>query len=265
MKPDLLVLKTGGAVLSDKESQEKVLQAFVQQPQYKILVHGGGNQASRLAEKLGIEPKMVKGRRITDDKMLEVAVMVYAGLINKQLVADLQALECNALGMSGADAGIILAHKRPAGEIDFGYAGDIDQVNGTALQQLLEAGFIPVICSLTHNGRGQLLNTNADTIAAEVASALCDVYKTELIYCSETAGVLDRDETLISRMDISQIQILKNDGTIQGGMLPKLDTALKALQKGVTDVRIGNWRSIRDKSAGTRLEGKQYARPVETV
>ncbi len=253
MKPELLVLKTGGAVLGDKKSREKVLQAFAQLPQYKILVHGGGHQASRLAAKLGIEPNMVNGRRVTDDKMLEVAVMVYAGLINKQLVADLQALECNALGLSGADAGIILAHKRPAGEIDYGYAGDIDTVNGTALLQLLKAGVIPVICSLTHNGRGQLLNTNADTIAAEVATTLCDIYKTELFYCSETEGVLDRDETLIAHLDISQIEILKKKGTIQGGMLPKLDTALNALQKGVTHVRIGNWRCIRDKSAGTSL------------
>lgn len=210
---------------------------------YKILVHGGGKKASEMLAKLGIQPKMKNGRRITDGQSLDVVTMVYGGLVNKNIVAQLQALGTNTLGLSGADANTILAQKRPVKEIDYGFAGDIEHVETDTLTKLLQTGLTPVFCALTHDGKGQLLNTNADTIASALAVGLSANFDTTLNYCFEFNGVLkdinDKD-SVIKRIDTTSYQKLIADGTISDGMLPKLHNCLEALRQGVSEVRIGN-------------------------
>ncbi len=208
----------------------------------RILVHGGGKRASQVGSALGHSPRLVDGRRITDQGTLEVVTMVYAGWANKTLVARLQSLGCNALGLSGADADLIRAAKRPAGEIDYGYVGDVQQVAAERLIGILRAGFVPVFCALTHDGAGQLLNTNADTVAAEIAAALAGDYQVRLCYLFEKPGVLQHPEdpgSVIPDLNRARVAELRQEGKIAAGMIPKLDNAFRALEQGVDEVWIG--------------------------
>ncbi len=229
-------------MLEDPDQVDAFCRDFATLEGPKVLVHGGGRRASELSTSLGITPRMVDGRRITDGPSLEVAVMVYAGWANKSLVAKLQALNCRAIGMSGADADLIRAHKRPVREIDYGFVGDVDRVNTQALETLLESGWVPVCCALTHDGNGQLLNTNADTIAAELAIALGQHYQSRLFYCFEKAGVLldvNDPSSVVPRLDRATCQRLTESGQIAAGMLPKLHNCFQALEKGVGQVFVG--------------------------
>ncbi len=251
----LFVLKIGGRIIEEPALLTEALQMFAQQPGAKILIHGGGKRASQLSEQLGIPPRMVGGRRITDAAALEIAVMVYAGLANKTIVAQLQALGCNALGVSGADANLILAHQRPVEEINYGFAGDVDAVNVPILKTLLASGLTPVFCAITHNGRGQLLNTNADTIAMQAATALAPYYAVHLNFCFEKPGVLlnpTDDQSVIPRLTRSEYRSYQADGVISEGMIPKLDNAFEALEQGVRSVRIADVQGIQQQR-GTML------------
>lgn len=185
MKKKLSIVKIGGNVIENKSEFSKFLQFFSELEGPKILIHGGGKLATELGNKLGVEAQMVNGRRITDAQSLEIITMVYGGLANKNIVAGLQAHHCNAIGLSGADANTIKAHKRPIGEIDFGFVGDVESINSHTIENLLEAGFTPVFCAITHDGNGQLFNTNADTIASEIAIGMSKIYNTTLYYCFE--------------------------------------------------------------------------------
>ncbi|MEO1434960.1 MAG: acetylglutamate kinase [Bacteroidota bacterium] len=243
----LNLLKIGGKVWSSEKEKKELLQQFAKLEGPKILVHGGGKKASELCQQLDIPVKMLNGRRITDGQTLEVATMVYGGLINKQLVANLQALGIQALGMSGADLNLIRAQKRLKGAVDYGYVGDITAINLKALKVLLEQGFTPVICALSHDGKGQLLNTNADTIASTLAKALSDEYEVQLHLCLELSGVLmniKKPESLIATMDVKTFKQQCRKGLITEGMIPKLKNGFEALESGVQSVQIcgpGNW------------------------
>ena len=252
---NLTIFKIGGNVLDQPAALSAALDYFAALPEAAILVHGGGRRATELSARLGIEARLVDGRRITDEATLEIVTMVYAGLLNKQLVAALQARGRNAIGLSGADANVILAHKRRKGEIDYGFAGDIDEVNVSALRALLDAGLAPVCCPITHDGRGQLLNTNADTIASTLATALAGHYSVSLRYCFERPGVLREpadDASVIDRLNPELYAAYRTDGTISAGMIPKLDNAFAALEQGVHEVVIGNLESLRH-SGGTTI------------
>lgn len=237
----LHIVKIGGKVVDNELMLHEILKGFIADPNPKILIHGGGKGATDLAERLGVPARMVNGRRITDDATLEIAVMVYAGWFNKKLVSALQAEGCNALGMSGADGSIIQAHKRPVGEIDFGWVGDIDSVDAEGIRHLLLARFTPVICAITHDGNGQLLNTNADTIASRVAQAMSDFYDVTLSFCFEKPGVLMDSEdngTVIPRIDKAGFLKFQEEGVVHTGMLPKLENAFSAAAAGVRKVRV---------------------------
>lgn len=246
MKEKLTIVKVGGAVVEDEQQLSQLLKDFSAIQGRKVLVHGGGRKATKMAERLGIETKMVEGRRITDAQMLEVVTMVYGGLVNKNLVARLQANGVNALGLTGADANIIQSHKRPPrmvnGEaVDYGYVGDVDHVSNVTLSQLIAAGITPVIAPLTHDGQGNILNTNADTMASETAKALAHDYDVTLIFSFEKKGVLsnpDDDDSVIPVITKEDFKRYKADGTISGGMLPKIENALKAVDAGVSRVII---------------------------
>ena len=223
----------------------------------KVLVHGGGRRATKVASALGIETKMVDGRRVTDADMLEVVTMVYGGLVNKNVVARLQARGVNALGLTGADMNVILSHRRPLKNgVDYGFVGDVDQVDGQALTSLLERGVIPVMAPLTHDGKGSLLNTNADTIAAETAKALTPFFDVTLVYCFEKAGVLanpDDDNSVIPVITKADFAALTANGTISGGMKPKIENALAAVDKGVRRVIITKAEAL-GSDGGTTIE-----------
>lgn len=242
MNEYITVVKIGGAFLEDDILLEEISRAFSGMEGMRILVHGGGKRASQISRALGIEPKLMGGRRITDAKTLEVVTMVYGGWANKTLVARLQSMGCNAIGLSGADADLIRAVKRPVKDIDYGFVGDVEGVGVKTLVPLLQAGLTPVFCALTHDGKGQLLNTNADTVAAEIARALSSGYHTRLFYCFDKNGVLsdigDPNST-IRRMDRSTFRNLQEEGIIAEGMMPKLHNAFHALEGGVKEVRIG--------------------------
>lgn len=251
----LSIVKIGGAVLEAADSFRDFMLEFSKISGNKILVHGGGRTATQIAEKLGIISRIIDGRRITDEGMMEVVTMVYGGLINKKSVAFLQSLGCNAIGLAGADLDLIRAVRRPVGEIDYGLVGDISKVNSAALRMLLTQNMVPVIAPLTYDGNGNLLNTNADTIASEVAAALSDTFQVSLIYCFEKEGVmLDvNDETsLIKAMNKKLFEQYRIEGIIHSGMLPKLENCFKALEAGVNEVIITNSKLIQTKS-GTRL------------
>jgi len=237
----LTIVKVGGKIVEDTESLTAFLRDLAMIAGDKILIHGGGRSATALAEKLGLETKMADGRRITDAEMLKVVIMVYAGLVNKNIVARLQNLHIDAIGLTGADMNLILSKKRPVKEIDYGFVGDIKEINAPALLELLMQNYLPVIAPLTHDGNGNLLNTNADTIAAEVAKALAFDRNVRLIYCFEKKGVLMNEtdeESLIPVLDFELYQKYKEDGVIQGGMIPKLDNAFQAIASGVKEVII---------------------------
>ena len=238
----ITIVKVGGAVVEDEAQLTQLLKDFAAIEGKKVLVHGGGRRATKVAAALGIESKMVNGRRITDADMLEVVTMVYGGLVNKNLVARLQAAGVNALGLTGADIDVIRSHKRPIKDgIDFGFVGDVEKANGQMLHTLINAGITPVMASLTHDGQGHILNTNADTIAGETAKALAPYYDVTLIYSFEKKGVLsnpDDDNSVISEITREDFERYKADGTVAGGMIPKLDNAFDAIDAGVKRVII---------------------------
>lgn len=272
MKEKITIVKVGGAVVEDDVQLSRLLTDFAAIDGRKILVHGGGRRATKVAGELGIESRMMNGRRITDEQMLEVVTMVYGGLVNKNLVARLQAHGINALGLTGADIDVIRSHRRPpvtvatatdAHEgnsvpqtIDFGFVGDVDRANGRMLSVLIEAGITPVMAPLTHDGNGQLLNTNADTIASETAKALADIYDVTLIYCFEKKGVLsnpDDDDSVIPVITRDDFIRYRDNGTIAGGMIPKIENALAAVEAGVERVIITRATAI-DGQQGTVIK-----------
>ena len=241
-KTAITVVKVGGAVVEDATALSRLLTDFAAIPGRKILVHGGGRRATKVAEALGIKTTMVGGRRITDAAMLEVVTMVYGGLVNKNIVAGLQAVGVNAIGLTGADANIIRAHKRPVKDgVDYGFVGDVDAADGQMIARLVESGVTPVVAPLTHDGQGHILNTNADTIASETAKALAPYYDVTLIYSFEKKGVLSNpedDDSVIPVITHADFERYKADGTVAGGMIPKLENALAAIDAGVKEVII---------------------------
>lgn len=241
MEP-LYVIKVGGAVVEDEQQLKQLIADFSQLKGKKVLVHGGGRRATKVAAALGIESKMVGGRRITDADMLEVVTMVYGGLVNKNVVAMLQAAGVNAIGLTGADLDVMRSHKRPLKDgVDFGYVGDVDYADGDKLSMLIEGGATPVMAPLTHDGNGTILNTNADTIAAETAKALARHYDVTLVYCFEKAGVLrdaDDENSVIPVITADDFSTYKTNGVISGGMIPKIENALNAIDNGVGRVLI---------------------------
>lgn len=258
----LYIIKIGGNVIDNSENLYNFLKDFTALKGHKILVHGGGKVATQLSKTLGIEAKLVDGRRITDIETLRVVTMVYGGLINKNIVAQLQRFSNNAIGLTGADGDFIRTKKRPVKTVDYGFVGDIDEssIKPQNISSLLEAGFTPVFCALTHDGEGQLLNTNADTIASALAVALAGLYETTLIYCFEKKGVLkdiEDEASLIQEIDPAYYQELKLQQVIHSGMLPKLDNAFAAIASGVKAVIIGHSDDLKNlknnKPFGTRL------------
>ena len=248
-------IKIGGNVIDNSENLHQFLLDFTALPGDKILVHGGGKIATELGESLGIEAKMIEGRRITDIETLRIVTMVYAGLINKNMVAQLQAKGSNAIGLTGADGNIIKAKKRPVKEIDYGFVGDLDEnsVSAVTLDSLLQVGLVPVLCAITHDGDTQLLNTNADTIASSVAVAMSALYETRLVYCFEKKGVLrdvNDDDSVVREIRADEFEGLKADGTVQGGMIPKLHNAFEAIKNGVSAVYIGKANELAELGAG---------------
>lgn len=256
MKEKLTVVKVGGAVVEDEAQLTQLLKDFSAIEGKKVLIHGGGRRATQVAASLGIESKMVGGRRITDADMLSVVTMVYGGLVNKNLVARLQANSVNALGLTGADVDVIRSHKRPIKDgVDFGFVGDVDRADGQMLSHLIQAGITPVMAPLTHDGQGHILNTNADTIASETAKALAPYYDVTLIYSFEKKGVLrnpDDDNSVIPTITRVDFEQYKADGTINGGMLPKIENALSAVDAGVSKVIITLATAI-DGESGTKI------------
>ncbi|MBC9798122.1 acetylglutamate kinase [Sinomicrobium weinanense] len=242
MKPKLSIVKIGGNIIENESALSDFLRDFAVMEGQKILVHGGGRTATRIAEQLGVPAKMVGGRRITTRETLDVIVMVYGGLANKNIVSRLQSFDCNAIGLSGADGNIIISDKRPVKDIDYGFAGDIRQVNATTIKALLESGMTPVCCAITHNKKGQLLNTNADTITSEVAIAMSEHFETSLYYCFEKKGVLrsvEDDNSVIEHINTEKYEQLLQENVISDGMLPKMHNCFNALQRHVHRVYIG--------------------------
>jgi acetylglutamate kinase len=258
----LFIVKIGGNVIDNSENLYRFLKDFTALKGHKLLVHGGGKVATQLSETLGIEARLVDGRRITDIETLRVVTMIYAGLINKNIVAQLQRLGTNAIGLTGADGDFIRTKKRPVKTIDYGYVGDIDEnsINPNNISSLMEAGFTPVFCALTHDGEGQLLNTNADTIASALAVALAKLYDTTLIYCFEKKGLLkdiNDESSLVHEIDPQGYEELKAQQIIHSGMIPKMDNAFSAISCGVKAVIIGHSDDLgnlkNNKPFGTRL------------
>ncbi|MDR2954554.1 MAG: acetylglutamate kinase [Prevotella sp.] len=252
----LTIIKVGGKIVEEEDSQKQLLADFKNIKGNKLLVHGGGRSATKLAERLGIETKMVNGRRITDKDMLDVVTMVYGGLVNKNIVAGLQALGVNALGLTGADMNLIRSEKRPVKDIDYGYVGDVKEVNTEFLSTLILQGIVPIIAPLTHDKQGNILNTNADTIAGETAKALAKVFDVSLVFCFEKKGVLmdeNDDESVIKELSKNDFERLVAEKVIQGGMIPKLENSFDAIAAGVKEVIITQASEI-GKASGTRVQ-----------
>jgi len=258
----LFVIKVGGNIIDDKQKLASFLQSVALVKSHKILVHGGGKIATEIGNKLGIASKYINGRRITDDATIDLVTMVYGGLINKKIVAQLQSLKCNAIGLTGVDANIIPAKKRTVKDIDFGWAGDIDnsKVKSENLKALIESGFVPVFASLTHDEQGHILNTNADTIASSLAVALSKFYDVRLIYCFEKKGILENVEnenSVITNINKEKYKQLLNEQKLFAGILPKIDNAFAAINAGVREVLIGNAddliQNTTDKTVGTLI------------
>ena len=251
----LTIIKVGGKVVEESDSLNALLDEFKKISGNKLLVHGGGRTATVIAERLGIETHMVDGRRITDKETLEVAIMVYGGLVNKTIVAALQARGMNALGLTGADFNLIKAHRRPVKDVDYGFVGDVDDVNVSELRLLINENVVPVIAPLTHDSMGQLFNTNADTIASELATELSNYFKVYLFYCFEKKGVLldpEDESSVIYDLSLNLFNEYKSTGVISAGMIPKLENGFRAKMKGVQEVLITNPENI-SSGRGTRL------------
>lgn len=256
MKEKLTLIKVGGKIVEEEATLNQLLDDFAAIEGYKVLVHGGGRSATKIAAQLGIESQMVNGRRITDAETLKVVTMVYGGLVNKNIVAGLQAREVNALGLTGADMNVIRSVKRPVKEVDYGFVGDVKQVNTSFLGDLIHKGIVPVMAPLTHDGQGHMLNTNADTIAGETAKALATIFDVTLVFCFEKKGVLrneNDDNSVISTINEATFQQLVGEGVIQGGMIPKLENSFEAIRAGVSKVIITQASAIADKQAGTHI------------
>ena len=250
-KEKLSIIKIGGNIIEDEAELNEFLMLFSKLKGKKILVHGGGKRATQIASSLGIESQMVNGRRVTDAQTLEVITMVYGGLVNKNIVAKLQALNTNAIGLTGADANSILSVKRPVKDIDFGYVGDVKAVAYKSINKLMEADFTPVFCAITHDGNGQLLNTNADTITSQIAVGMSNLYKTSIYYCFELNGVLEdiKDKSsVIKHINAKQYADLLEKGIIADGMLPKLENCFDALKHGVSNINMGNTSMLTQKN-----------------
>lgn len=256
MKEKLTIVKVGGKIVEDAASLARLISDFSALEGYKLLVHGGGRTATEVAARLGVETQMVEGRRVTNAEMLEVVTMVYGGLVNKNVVAHLQACGVCALGLTGADVDVMRAHRRIGTTVDYGYVGDVDRVDGARLAMLIRSGIVPVMAPLTHDGAGTLLNTNADTIAGETAKALAEHFDVTLMYCFEHAGVL-RDascpDSVIPCIDKQAFQQLVADGVVSGGMIPKLQNCLAAIEAGVKRVVITKADAINTKN-GTIIQ-----------
>ena len=249
----LYIIKIGGNIIDDEAKLADFLQRFAAIKAKKILVHGGGKLATQLGNRLNIPQQLIDGRRITDAETLKVVTMVYAGYINKNIVAQLQAHGCNSIGLTGADGNALQAHKRVHPTIDYGFAGDVDAANVPVLQQFLEGNLSIVFAPITHDKKGQLLNTNADTIAQELAKALSHHYQVQLVYSFEKSGVLldaNDDTTVISTLNPAYYQQLKTEQKIFAGMIPKLDNAFTALQHGVQKVIIGKAEELQQLISG---------------
>ncbi len=255
----ITVVKIGGNVIDSPEAFGPFMESFAKLEGPKVLIHGGGKIATRLAQKMEIETTMIDGRRVTDKAMLDIVTMTYAGLINKEVVATLQKYGCNAIGLSGADGNVVKATKRPANPVDFGFVGDIDpaNVNAPFLKTLLEAGVTPVFCAIMHNGEGVLLNCNADTVASSVALGVARVAPTDLIFCFEKRGVLtdiNDDSSVIKTITPENYAAYKAEGVINSGMIPKIDGALKAINQGVASVAIKHSEDLLDPMSGTTIK-----------
>lgn len=241
MKEKLTIIKVGGKIVEEEETLHRLLADFSAIEGHKLLVHGGGRSATRLAARLGIENKMVNGRRITDAETLQVVTMVYGGLVNKNIVAGLQARGVNAIGLTGADMDVIRSVKRPVREVDYGFVGDVEKVNAEFLATLIRDDMVPVMAPLTHDGQGSMLNTNADTIAGETAKALAPLFDVTLVYCFEKKGVLldeNNDDSVIPAITPQDFKNYVEQGVVQGGMIPKLENSFSAIDAGVTQVII---------------------------
>ena len=254
-KEKLTLVKVGGKIVEEEETLKDLLRDFSRIEGFKALVHGGGRSATKLSERLGIESRMVNGRRVTDAETLRVVTMVYGGLVNKNIVAGLQALGVNALGLTGADMNVIRSEKRPVAEVDYGFVGDVKAVNADLLAMLIREGIVPVLAPLTHDKQGHILNTNADTIAGETAKALAKHFDVSLVFCFEKKGVLrdeTDDESVIPELNRTMFKQLVEEGVIQGGMIPKLENAFQAVDAGVKEVIITQASEIHG-GKGTRV------------
>ena len=250
-KKPLSIIKIGGNIIDNPTELSQFLSDFSNIEGSKILVHGGGKSATKMAQSIGLTPQMIDGRRITDQPMLDVVVMIYAGEINKNIVAQLQAIDTNAIGFSGADGNLIQSTKRNHPTIDYGFVGDVQKVNTRLLETLISNGIAPVFCAITHDKKGKLLNTNADTIASELAIAASEVYEVTLNYCFEKSGVLfdaDDDASVIENINPELYSKLKAENAIHSGMIPKLDNCFNSLAKGVQEIKIGHHRMLKDKT-----------------
>ena len=256
MKEHLTIIKVGGKIVENSESLNALLKDFAAVEGKKLLVHGGGRSATQMAARLGVETKMVDGRRITDEAMLEVVTMVYGGLVNKRIVAGLQALGIDAVGLTGADMNIVLSDKRKVSAVDYGWVGDGKRVKAEAGATRIESGCCPVVSPLTHDGCGHMLNTNADTMAGEMAKAMAAHYDVTLMFCFEKPGVLadeNDDSSLIPTITPAVLDDLKRRGVVSGGMIPKLDNAIACVSAGVESVVITQADRIADPYAGTQI------------
>ena len=248
-KKPITLIKIGGNIIDNPTELEQFLFDFSKIEGYKILIHGGGKSATKMAESIGLVPQMIDGRRITDAAMLDVVVMIYAGQINKNIVAQLQANSTNAMGFSGADGNLIQSDKRNHPTINYGFVGDVKKVNTQLLETLLSNDIVPVFCAITHDGKGQLLNTNADTIASELAIALSEFFDVTLNYCFEKPGVLydaEDDSSVIENINQELYSKLKAEKAIHSGMIPKLDNCFNSLSKGVQKIKIGHHRMLQN-------------------
>ncbi|HEY5370630.1 MAG TPA: acetylglutamate kinase [Hanamia sp.] len=255
-KEKLFVIKIGGNVIDKDANLDSFLDDFSEIQNKKILVHGGGKIATAIGDKLNIQSKYIDGRRITDDETIDLVTMVYGGLVNKKIVAKLQSIQCNAIGITGADANLLPAKKRPVKEIDFGWVGDVspESINNNTWRLFLENGLTPVAAPLTHDGTGHILNTNADAIASVIAVSLSDIYEVSLVYCFEKNGVLmnvNDGDSVVQQLDHEKYKFLKESNKLFEGILPKIDNAFDAINKGVKEVIIGNSTQLISLISGT--------------